>query len=135
MRPSPPLQHLLQQVLLLGRLLGRHVLITHVAQLAGRVGLHGLAPLALLTRTGEDAGFLGRRWGSKSLQGPRRWCGHADTGASLAVVGETVLLMEVCKVLEGAGQSDLNMTLRPHMGRSLYHHTTPRDPAQPKCVT
>lgn len=62
-RPSPPLQHLLQQVLLLCRFLRSYVFITHVAQLAGRVRLHGLAPLALLTRTGEDTAFLGMEVG------------------------------------------------------------------------
>lgn len=55
---SPPLEHLLQEVLLLGRVLGGDVLIAHVPQLARRVGLHGLAPSALLAGSGEDAGLL-----------------------------------------------------------------------------
>lgn len=64
--PSPPLEHLLQEVLLLARVPGGHVLVAHVPQLAGRVGLHGLAPSALLTGAGEDAALL--------------WVGGGDDG-------------------------------------------------------
>lgn len=34
------------------------MLITHVAQLARRIGFHGLTPFALLSSSGENAGFL-----------------------------------------------------------------------------
>ena len=34
------------------------MLVAHVAQLTGWVGLHGLASPALLAGTGEDAGLL-----------------------------------------------------------------------------
>lgn len=34
------------------------MLVAHVAQLARGVGLHGLAASALLSGSGEDAGFL-----------------------------------------------------------------------------
>lgn len=57
-RISPSLQHLLQQILLFRRLLCCYVLVTHVTQLTRRVGFHGLATLALLSSSGEDAGFL-----------------------------------------------------------------------------
>lgn len=34
------------------------MLIAHVAQLTRRIGFHGLTPFALLSSSGENAGFL-----------------------------------------------------------------------------
>lgn len=80
---SPPLQHLLQKVLLLGRLLG-DVLVTHVPQLARRVRLHGLAPPALFAGPGDDAGLLcvGGRGGDRFLAGRPATAGHGHTNVA-----------------------------------------------------
>lgn len=80
-RGSPALQHLLEEVVLLGRLLRGHMLITHVAQLARWVGLHGLAPSALLASPGEDAGLL---WAAGDKDGDATDCctqGHEHSSA------------------------------------------------------
>lgn len=51
------------------------MLIAHISKLAGRVGLHGLAPLALLTGTSENTGFLWMGCGdNESLKGEGWWC-------------------------------------------------------------
>lgn len=58
------------------------MLIAHISKLAGRVGLHGLAPLALLTGTSEDTGFLWMGCGdNESLQDRDGGAGHTNTGA------------------------------------------------------
>lgn len=61
------------------------MLIAHISKLAGRVGLHGLAPLALLTGTSEDTGFLWMGVETMSLYKKDGGAGHTNTGAPMGL--------------------------------------------------